>query len=174
MCSPNSEYHRVNPSTQVALFSSCIDNCTSLINITWTVYQGLKNLSDAVQWTPFLRMNSSQDEFFGELRFKDLLEIINKCFLGTNTSNFTATSKLFMDNINITYWRMEVVYYFDSETSSSALNFQINQLLENGSCIIDPLSGTTSTIFFFNCSGWNNTDNDGILKYSVYGKYFTL
>ncbi len=89
--------------------------------------------------------------------------------LGINTSSFTATSKLFMDNRNIQYWRFEAFYSFISQNSSSALNFQINQPPENGSCSIDPLNGTTSTLFTINCSEW--FDIDGIQEYSVYGRY---
>jgi hypothetical protein len=67
MCSPNLDYQYVNPSTQLALFSSCIDNCTSLKNITWIIYQGLMNSSTKnVEWTRFSRMNTSHDQFFGK------------------------------------------------------------------------------------------------------------
>jgi hypothetical protein len=67
MCSPNVEYQNVNPSTQVALFSSCIHNCESLKNITWNIYQGLmSSLGNNVQWETFSpRINSSNDYFFG-------------------------------------------------------------------------------------------------------------
>jgi hypothetical protein len=86
-----------------------------------------------------------------------------------NTSNFTATTKLFIENNQTTYWRFEVIYSFISEKSSSALNFLINQPPQNGSCSISPLNGTTSTLFTIVCSNW--FDEDGIQDYSFYGKY---
>ena len=41
MCIPNFEFQLVNPTTQVALFSICIGNCTTIQNITWNIYQGI-------------------------------------------------------------------------------------------------------------------------------------
>jgi len=92
--------------------------------------------------------------------------------LGTNTSNFTATNELFLDNPQITLWKFEVVYTFTSETSSSALNFIINQPPYNGSCSINPLNGTTSTLFKVSCPDW--FDQDGIKDYSLYSIYIYI
>ena len=69
MCSPNLEYQFLNPTTQVALYSVCIDNCASLIRIHWNIYQGslLDTLTDIVTWTPFIATGFSyNDSFFGE------------------------------------------------------------------------------------------------------------
>jgi hypothetical protein len=60
------------------------------------------------------------------------------------------------------------MYFFISENSTSALNFIINQPPQNGSCLIDPLNGSTTTIFTIVCSDW--VDEDGIKDYSFYGK----
>jgi hypothetical protein len=86
--------------------------------------------------------------------------------LGANTSNFTATNQLFLSNPQINLWRFEVVYTFPSATSSSSLNFIINQPPYNGSCSIDPLNGTTSTLFTISCPNW--FDEDDIQDYSLY------
>ncbi len=91
--------------------------------------------------------------------------------LGGNTSHFTATNDLFLAYPQINLWKFEVVYTFLSETSSSSLNFLINQPPENGSCSIDPLNGTTSSLFNISCPDW--FDADGIKDYSFYGM-FTL
>jgi hypothetical protein len=99
-------------------------------------------------------------------------KIFQKLILGINTSKFTATSKLFSENLAINYWRFEVVYTFDSQNSSSALNFQINQSPKNGNCSINPFNGSTSTIFNINCSGW--VDSDEVQDYAFYGKYLSL
>ncbi|CAF4942480.1 unnamed protein product, partial [Rotaria magnacalcarata] len=127
MCSFNGEYQHINPSTQVALFSVCLDNCTSIKNIKWNIYKGLMNLStDIVKWT---QMNNSQDSFF----------------FGMSTSNFTATNKLFLENSQVHYWRFEAVYTFvTKEISLSALNFIINRPPENGTCSISPRNGWTT------------------------------
>jgi len=90
-------------------------------------------------------------------------------FLGTSTTNFTATNQLFLSNPQITLWRFEVVYAFVSETSSSSLNFIINQPPSNGSCSISPLNGTTSTLFTVSCPNW--FDADDIEDYSLYGMF---
>jgi hypothetical protein len=68
MCSPNLEYQFIDVNTQAALFSVCLGNCSSLVNITWNIYQGSMNLStDMIKWTPFIEINSSNDDmFFGK------------------------------------------------------------------------------------------------------------
>jgi hypothetical protein len=68
MCVPNMEYQLLNPTTQVALFSICIGNCSSLLNIKWNIQQGLLNSSsNVVQWTQFNTTISNQNAwFFGE------------------------------------------------------------------------------------------------------------
>ena len=85
---------------------------------------------------------------------------------GTDTSNFTALNKVFLANPNETLWRFEVVYTFAMETSSSALNFQINRSPQNGSCEINPQNGTTTTVFHISCLNW--FDEDNITDYSLY------
>jgi hypothetical protein len=86
-----------------------------------------------------------------------------------NTSNFTAINELFLVNRQVYYWRFEVIYTFvTKKTSLSALNFEINQPPQNGSCSISPFSGTTSTLFTITCSNW--LDENGIKDYSFYGR----
>ena len=113
-------------------------------------------------------MNQYQDIwFFGRVfLYLPLIKLIMFISLGTYTTNFTATNNLFLSNPLIEYWRFEVVYSFSSETTSSALNFIINQPPQNGSCSISPLSGTTSTLFTVSCQDWE--DQDGIQDYSIY------
>ena len=151
MCIPNLEFQLVNPTTQVALFSQCLGSCSTLMNISWNVYQGLNGSVSTMQWTPFTQI--AQHE--------------NTWFFGRNTTNFTATNQLFLQNPHVRYWRFEVVFTFTTEISSSALNFVVNQPPSNGSCSISPLQGTTSTIFSVSCPGW--LDEDGIKDYALAG-----
>jgi hypothetical protein len=95
--------------------------------------------------------------------------LMNLFFLGTNTSNFTATNDLFINNPHTTYWRFEVVYSSPLESSSSVLNFMINQPPQNGSCSISPTNGTTSTLFTISCLDW--IDKNGIKDYSFYSMF---
>jgi hypothetical protein len=69
MCAPNLEFQKVNPTTQVALFSVCLDTCISIQNITWNIYQGFNNGSNnsssiVVQWTQFNQMITYQNIWF--------------------------------------------------------------------------------------------------------------
>lgn len=89
-------------------------------------------------------------------------------FLGANTTNFTATNHLFMNNSRIKHWRFEVIYFFQQEISTSALNFEINDPPNNGTCSIYPRNGSTTTLFMINCEGWR--DQHEIRDYSIYGK----
>ncbi|CAF4450925.1 unnamed protein product, partial [Adineta steineri] len=112
LCVPNLEFQFVNPTTQVALFSVCNENCTTIQNITWNVYHGeINSSSNFTKWILFNQTNFYQ----------------NIWFFGTNTSNFTATNQLFLLNPQLHLWRFEVTYTFISETSVSSLNFIINQ-----------------------------------------------
>ncbi|CAF1253004.1 unnamed protein product [Adineta steineri] len=151
LCVPNLEYQFVNPTTQVALFAICVGNCINLQNIKWNIYQGSDNSSsNYTQWT----------------LFNNTVLYENIWFFGKNTSNFTATNQLFLNNPQINLWRFEVVYTFLNETSTSALNFIINQPPDNGSCSVNPMNGTTTTLFTILCPGW--FDEDGIKDYSLY------
>jgi hypothetical protein len=171
MCIPNLEFQLLNPTTQVALFSICVGTCTSIKNITWNIYQGYSNGSlNSVQWNRFNQLNQYENIwFFGKSLFHNHYSDCSR-HLGTNTSNFTAINGLFLNNLQIEYWRFEVVYSFSSETSSSALNFVLNQPPINGSCSISPSNGTTSTLFEIFCSNW--FDQDGIKDYSFYSEMF--
>jgi hypothetical protein len=55
MCVKQNQYQIINPTTQIALTSICIDNCLNLsspVNIKWNIYYGLVNLTnDFIQWT---------------------------------------------------------------------------------------------------------------------------
>jgi hypothetical protein len=61
MCIPNMEFQLVNPTTQIALFSICLGSCSSLINITWNIYQGSNASLSTVQWTLY---NQYQNNWF--------------------------------------------------------------------------------------------------------------
>ncbi|CAF1190677.1 unnamed protein product, partial [Adineta steineri] len=152
MCVPNLEFQLLNPTTQVALFTLCIGTCTSLQSIKWNIYQGSDNAtsSNSTQW----------------VLFNNTILYENIWFFGTNTSNFTATDQLFLNNLQISLWRFEVVYTFQFAISTSALNFIINQPPANGSCSINPLGGTITTLFTITCPDWY--DVDGIQDYSLY------
>ena len=154
MCSMNLEYQLINPTTQVALFTVCIGACDSLQSINWQIYYGWRNDSNStVEWTPLNSTDLSlESQFFGRKSCKsDAQSLALSTCLGRQTSNFTATNELFLQDESIEFWRFEVVYTFTSKTSSSALNFQINQPPTDGNCSIDPPEGTTSTLFAISC-----------------------
>jgi hypothetical protein len=52
MCISDDEYQLINPTTQVSLYSNCLDNCSSDKTIHWNIYQGIINLSTNItEWT---------------------------------------------------------------------------------------------------------------------------
>ena len=141
----------MNPTTQVALYSRCVENCPTVQKITWNIYYGQMNSNqNFTNWTLFDQINLYE----------------NYWFFGQNTNNFTATSDLFLNYRNETLWKFEVVYTFPTTNSSSALNFLINAPPANGSCEINPSNGTTSTLFDITCAHWYSKNN--IKDYSLY------
>jgi hypothetical protein len=65
MCVPNLEvFQLVNPTTQVALFSVCLDGCPSIINITWNIYQGSNASLTTTQWILLNQMSQYQNIWF--------------------------------------------------------------------------------------------------------------
>ena len=50
----NNEFQLLNPSNQLALFSTCIENCSPILKTTWIIYQGLMNSSlSIIEWSVF-------------------------------------------------------------------------------------------------------------------------
>ena len=167
MCRPSFEFQYVNPTTQVALFSHCQGTCSSLINISWSLYQGTNRSSTGIQWTLFNDTRRYENQWFFGMTAHPLFTFSYLLFSGQSTSNFTSLPRLFLAYPSIEYWKFEVTYVFATGTSSSALNFQINQPPSNGSCSISPMNGTTTTPFTLSCPFWFDTDE--IKDYSVYG-----
>jgi hypothetical protein len=65
MCVPNLEFQLVNPTTQVALFSICTGNCTTLQTIKWNIYHGIINSSlNVTKWNLLNQMNSYENIWF--------------------------------------------------------------------------------------------------------------
>lgn len=168
MCFPRMKFQRVNPTTQVALFALCPGLCSSLSTISWKIYRGSINssLNSFTEWI-LLHPNNSRWFFGRSFSFPSLeLERSILSLQGTNTSRFTATSDLFSSDLAVRRWRFEVVYSFSSRiTSSSSLNFEINSPPSNGSCSIQPRSGTTTTLFNVSCP--HRSDDDQIKDYSL-------
>jgi hypothetical protein len=82
------------------------------------------------------------------------------------------TKDLLLIYSTIKYWRFEVIYSIGSMKSVGLINFMINSPPSNGSCSIDPLNGTTTTLFTITCLNW--FDEDGIKDYSFYSKTFFI
>jgi len=147
LCSPNVEFQKVNPTTQIALFSFCVNECPQEKKLIWNIYFG--------------RINSTQN-FTKWILFDQMTNFENIWFFGRNTTNFTCLIHF----RNETHWKFEVIYQFEGINSSSALNFEINPPPSNGSCEINPRNGTTNTLFNVTCSHWKIKEN--IKEYSLF------
>ena len=75
MCAPNLEFQLVNPTTQVALFTLCVGSCSSLLAITWNIYQGLNGSTTTMQWTLFNQTSQFENVWFFGNRTNDLPSI---------------------------------------------------------------------------------------------------
>ena len=76
LCIPNLEFQLVNPTTQVALFSECRGSCSSLMNISWNIYQSSNGSSATILWTPFSQITQHLNTWFFGRRLTYLLPII--------------------------------------------------------------------------------------------------
>jgi len=151
LCSPNVEFQKVNPTTQIALFSFCVNECSKEKKLIWNIYFGrINSTQNYTKWILFDQMTNFEDIWF----------------FGRNTTNFTSTNNLFDHFRNETHWKFEVIYQFEGMNSSSALNFEINPPPSNGSCEINPRNGTTNTLFNVTCSHWKIKEN--IKEYSLF------
>ncbi|CAF0742236.1 unnamed protein product [Didymodactylos carnosus] len=148
MCEPNVEYQRINPTTQVILTSTCVDGCSIAedIKISWSVYQGFVTdyPNTDVKW----------------VLYSNMTQYLETWFYGEDSTNFTATSALFVNNPNIIYWSFQAMYIVTDKNGilvgSGSIRFVINAPPVNGTCSIDLTSGTTSTVFTI--TSWT-TDN---------------
>jgi hypothetical protein len=50
MCHRRSEYQLINPTTQIAVSSNCIDNCPTIKSIRWNIYQSSSNVTSGTQF----------------------------------------------------------------------------------------------------------------------------
>jgi hypothetical protein len=74
MCAPNLEFQLVNPTTQVALFSLCVGNCTKIENITWNIYSGsINSSSNFTKWILLNQTTSYQNNWFFGIEFSFLM-----------------------------------------------------------------------------------------------------
>ena len=166
------EHQWLNPTSQMGLSSFCADVYIPIINITWNIYYGKRNFSSNVtEWIPLNAISQYQNKwFFGKVALVlDDVHTFHCICPGFNTANLTATSDFFTSYSKIDYWRFEVVYFFPTGISISAINFQINQPPENGSCSITPQNGTTTTLFTITCKDWK--DENGIKDYTIYSTF---
>jgi hypothetical protein len=68
MCVAQDEFQLVNPTTQIALTSFCVDQCNSSISKIWNILSGSMNsTTQTIEWTPFDNITQYKNIwFFGE------------------------------------------------------------------------------------------------------------
>lgn len=65
LCEHNLQFQYVNPTTQIALASECVGNCTALHNITWNIYHGTLTVSsNHTTWTLFNQTTAYENVWF--------------------------------------------------------------------------------------------------------------
>ena len=90
---------------------------------------------------------------------------------GLMSSDLTLTESIFADFPENIIWKIELSIYIASRNASGVTSvlFYVNRPPKNGSCILSPTNGFTSTIFKITCLEW--IDFDGSLaSFAFYGK----
>lgn len=101
--------------------------------------------------------------------FKKYLTLIFNLFIWNkdwSTQNLTITSALFQTYSNV-FWKVELTVSTlingVIRNGSNELILKQNDLPQNGSCFVSPLSGVSfETNFTVNCSNWY--DSDGFIS----------
>lgn len=88
---------------------------------------------------------------------------------GLFEKNLTVTRGFFQDHRLIKHWRFQAIYSLPTETLSDNFDVKVNDPPTDGSCSIDPKSGTLFTVFTIECVHW--FDDDEIEEYSFYGLF---
>ena len=148
-CTPFNGFTKINANDQLDLIGSCYGGCygTGLI-YTYSIYMYNNNTN---QWTPFT--NSS---YYYQT--------------GPSNADLTMLSDLFMANQQQVLWQIELTVFITSRNVSgfSSVIMQVNFPPMSGICNINPLSGTTNTLFTINCINWIDPDGS-LVSFSYYG-----
>ena len=87
-----------------------------------------------------------------------------------SNADITVLSDLFRDYSNYIIWKFELVITVVALNKSqyTSLVAYINQPPVPGMCGMNPINGTTSTIFTIFCADWSDNDG-GLTNYTFYG-----
>lgn len=131
------------------LIGSCLSECSgSGFTYKYNIYM-LNNSTN--QWIPF-----ENNSFFYQT--------------GLLNSDLTVLHDAFMNNPQQVIWMVELNLFISSRnvSGSSSIILYVNFPPISGICNINPLWGTTETVFTLSCFGW--LDPDGFLiSYAYYG-----
>jgi len=62
LCSPNVEFQKVNPTTQIALFSFCVNECPEEKKLIWNIYFGrINSTQNFTKWILFDQMTNFEN-----------------------------------------------------------------------------------------------------------------
>ncbi len=81
--------------------------------------------------------------------------------------------ELFRDHSSIKVLKIELEVYVSSRNVSgkSAISFFVNFPPRLGDCTVNPVNGTTQTLFGIKCANW--IDSEGrVFNFAFYGKLF--
>lgn len=149
-CKQFYDFTKINANDQLDLLGSCSSGCNNGNDFAYVynlfMYDDVNNL-----WPPYTNN-------------------LNYFQTGRANSDLTILSDLFMGNPQQIIWKIELNVFSSTQnlTGYTSILLYVNFPPIPGSCNVDPLLGTTSTLFTLTCVGW--FDSDGLLiSYAFYG-----
>jgi len=145
---------KINSNDQLDIKGACLSNCLGKsLTYSFSLYK-MDNVFNT--WTLF----TNKSYFYTTGHLNSYLVVLKDLFRDFPSQIYWKVEL----NINVTTFKDEIF------PASSSIIFYVNFSPCSGLCTLNPLTGTTNTVFSISCFNWIDL-NGQVLFYSYYGKF---